>query len=149
MDDCEKFLAGQEPWIRAVLNGESGSPEIAKALARNDGIEALNSAQDRYEELLKRCPEHLREYRKIQRKLAADSATAGLPRNLPGRPRQDRLAQEARELKKGGLSYAAIARELNHRYPSRKDRKGNELPVTPEAVRKMLSRVRGKTPDKN
>ena len=63
-DECEKFLARQKPWVQAVLKGEHGSPDILPALAEPGGIKELHKVQDEYEELLKRCPKHLRQYRK-------------------------------------------------------------------------------------
>jgi hypothetical protein len=148
MDDCEKFLAQQKPWVSAVLKGEHEFPEIGAALAEPGGIEALNTARDEYERLLKQCPTHLRAYREREAKRAVDSALQFIPSVPPGRPRQVDLAQEAAQLERDGLSQSKIADELNRRYPDRHDRNGNRSPVTQEAVRKMLSRMRRVTPDK-
>ncbi len=63
-DECEKFLARQHPAVRAYCKGELSSPSIPPFVAVPGGIEALNKALDEYEELLKRCPKHEREYRK-------------------------------------------------------------------------------------
>jgi hypothetical protein len=73
-DKCERFLARQEPWVRAILKGEYESPDIPPALAAPGGFEALNEARDEYHEVLKSCPNHLREYRKLQAKLGATTA---------------------------------------------------------------------------
>jgi hypothetical protein len=110
MDDCEKFLAEQLPWVRAALKGEE-SPKILSALARPGGIERLQKALDEYEELLKHCPKHLRDYRKR----TADGAVSYLPSAESGRPasREVReLGREAAELFKQGHSYGEIAHKL-------------------------------------
>jgi len=58
-DECDRFLERQEPWVKAVLTGEQGSPDIRAALAKRDKpgwIEELGKAKDEYEELLNSAP---------------------------------------------------------------------------------------------
>jgi len=150
MDECEKFLKRQPTWIRALLTDQYDSPELRARMARPGGfdIPAYCRALDEYEELLRRCPRHLREYRKQQAKRAKENALAFLPSVKLGRPPEDSLAQEAKELEGARLSQSKIARELNRRHPNRRDSKGNPSPLTAEAVRKMLARRRRPTPDK-
>jgi hypothetical protein len=147
-DQLEEFLARQLPWVRGTLQGDPPSSEAISALQLPGGFEILGKAQDEYLELLKRCPQKLREYRKLQKKLAVESALRYVPSLQPGAPRLDALAQEARELEQAGLSQPDIARSLNRRFPERKDRKGNKKPLTAGAVRKLLERRRDETPDK-
>ena len=142
MDDCEKFLARQEPWVRAALKGEYESSEIGPALVEPGGIETFFKARDEYEEILKHCRKHLREYRKHEAKRGAEAALFGVPSVPVGAPPKDWLAREARELHAAGMSQPAIARELNKRHPGLQDRKGNVRPITSEVVRHHLSSLR-------
>jgi hypothetical protein len=106
----------------------------------------FGEAQDRYRELLKANPSKLREYRKLQKKLAAEIALLNVPPLRPGARRLDEVALEASQLAGTGLSQADIARTLNDKYPERKDRNGNKKPFTEESIRKLLKR--GRSPDK-
>jgi hypothetical protein len=117
-------------------------------MLQSDWPEVFGQAQDRYRELLKRYPEKLREYRKLQKRLGAQSALHDVPSVPLGAPREDKLAQEAGELEQSGLSQSDIASSLNLKYPDRQDRKGNKKPLTAESVRKLLGRRSGNTPDK-
>jgi septal ring factor EnvC (AmiA/AmiB activator) len=148
MDDCERFLAQQKPWIRAFLT-HVRLQTVLRAVDKQPGaIKALQRSLEEYQAILKHCPKHLREYRAREAKLAVQAALAGVPSPKVGRPREDVLAREAAQLQQQGLSQPKIADELNRIHPHRQDRKGNRSPVTEEAVRKMLSRRRKVTPDK-
>lgn len=151
LDDLEEFLSRQPSWIRKILEGDySLATEEHVQMQHSDWPELLGQAQDTYQELLRKHPEKLRQYRKLQRKLAANSAVLTLPKLRTGRPRQDSLAQEAEELRRSGLSQPKIAHELNRRYPDRKNRTGKKNPFTAEAVRKILGRHKRRiTPDKS
>ena len=118
-DECESFLAQQKPWISAVLRGENDSPDIARGLAEPGGTNALWKAMDEYEELLKRCPQHQREYRKQRVKNAMQSARNNMqqvfgpekPGRTPSRELQD-LGRKAAELYNQGHSFGEVARRL-------------------------------------
>jgi hypothetical protein len=117
-DECEKFLERQKPWVRAVLQSEPGSTDILPPLAALGGIEALSKAQDDYEELLKHCPRHLREYRRRTEANAKQSARATLQHLGPvkaGRPPsrevQERGKRAARLFDKG-LTGGQVAQRL-------------------------------------
>jgi hypothetical protein len=118
-DECESFLAQQKTWIRAVLRGENGSPDIGPGLAEPGGIEALNKAMDEYEELLKRCPKHRREYRKQRVKASMQSEQYTLqqvfgpdkPGRTPSREFQD-LGRRAAELYNQVHSWGEVALRL-------------------------------------
>ena len=143
------FLDRQLSWVRKALHGQPLSWEEMSALQQPGAFEILGNAQDEYLELLQHCPARLREYRKLQGKLAGKSALSKLPLVPPGAPRQDAVAQEAEELQRRGMSQPKIARALNLRYPNRKDGKGNKHPFSAEAVRKMLARRKREiAPDK-
>ena len=154
MDECERFIARQEPWIQSVLTGAVGNDESATAtevnaaLAQPGGIETLNKATDEYEELLKHCRKHLSEYRKQRKKQATQSALFGVPELPVGAPRKDWLADECSELERRGKSQTEIADELNLRYPNLTDRKGNRRAITVEVVRKQLAALRKRAPEK-
>lgn len=117
-DECEKFLARQESWVRAILEGEHGSTNILPALAAPGGIEALSKAQDEYEELLKHCPMHLRAYRERSETNAKRSARAGLLHLGPvkaGRPRSQEVQEQGRKAAKlfdKGLTGGEVALQL-------------------------------------
>ena len=143
----EEFLAQCPSWLRKALEGDFNFTPAERAdFARSNLFVIYGDARDAYLEILKKYPYRLREYRKLQRKLGAESAVWLLPSPKPGRPLQDDVAREAEDLERAGLSQPNIALELNRRYPDRKDRKGNPTPFTGEAVRKMLARRR--RPDK-
>ena len=145
----EDFLARHPSWLRKVIQGDFDLTRDEQAdMTQCNFPVVFGEANDAYIELLKRYPGRLREYRKLQKKLAIESVLAQLPSVTAGRPREDTLAQEANELKQAGMSQSEIARELNRRYPGRIDRKGNLRAITAESVRKMLARRRGSTPDK-
>jgi len=147
--NLEEFLARQSSWVRKCLHGDYAfTPDERADFLQSNWPEVLGQARDEYLELLKKCPERLREYRKLQKRLGADSALLGVPSLPPGAPRQDSLAREAGELERTGLSLPEIARSLNLKYPGRKDRKGNMKPHTAESVRKLLERRREIRPDK-
>jgi hypothetical protein len=146
-DELEDFLTRQPSWVREILRGEYSS-QATSAWLQPGGFELLGKAEDEYVELLKRYPAKLREYRKRMATIAKEGALSRLPSVPPGRPREKRLAREAEELAHTGLSQTKIAYELNRRHPDRRDNNGHLKPVTPEAVRKMLQRVREKAPDK-
>jgi hypothetical protein len=111
--------------------------------------ELYGEADDEYLELLRQCPERLRDYRKSAEKRGAKSALFGVPSIAAGAPRKDWLAQECWKLLQAGLSQLEIARELNLRHPNLKDKKGNPRPVTKEVVRKQLASFRKKNTGKN
>jgi hypothetical protein len=143
------FLARQPTWVRKILQGDYAlSPEESAEMQQANWPEVFGVAQDQYRVLLKRHPEKLREYRKLQKRLGAASGLWGVPSVPSGAPRQDALAREARGLEQAGLSQSQIAASLNSKYPNRKDRKGNKKPFTAESVRKLLDRRRGTSPDK-
>ena len=107
-DECEKFLARQKPWVRAFLQGERGQADILPPLAAPGGIEALYKAMDEYEELLKHCPMHLREYRQRTEANAKQSARASMLHlgpvkagRPPSREAQERGRRAARLFDKG------------------------------------------------
>jgi len=147
-DECEQFLARQKSWIRAVLKGDYGSPDIPPAMAAVGGIEELNKARDQYEEVLNACPKHLKEYRKLAARLGARTALFGVPSLVVGAPRKDWLAQECWQLQQIGLSQPEIAREMNLRYPDLRDKNGNLRPISKEVVRKHLASLRKGAPRK-
>jgi hypothetical protein len=117
MDDCEKFLLRQLPWVRAALEGED-SPEILPALARRGGIDRLNKALDEYEELLKLCPKHQREHGERMAESAKQRILAHLPPATRGR-RPSREVQEsgrkAAKLFKQGYTDGEVARKICER----------------------------------
>ena len=143
-----EFLAAGPSWLLKIFQLDSLSTEELSDLYQSFWWwQHLSSgkAQNDFERLLRRCPDEWRKYRKFCKKVALSR----LPSARPGRPRKDALADEARELKQAGLSQSEIADTLNRQYPNLKDRKGNDRPVTAEAVRKLLaSRRREITPDK-
>src|SRR5262245_5245819 len=79
-DECDRFLELQEPWIKAALTGEP--LDMLPGLAKPGGIEAFGKAKDEYEELLKGCPRHRREYRKRKVKDATQMARHDLERDF-------------------------------------------------------------------
>jgi hypothetical protein len=143
--EIEEFLARQPSWLRRILLGES--VELSDFVSEN-WPEMIGAARDQYEELLKTHPDKLREYRDLQKRLAAESAVAFISALKPGARRLDSFALEAKELEANGLTQADIAATLNERYPDRRDRKGNQKPFTEEGVRKLLGRRRTGPPDK-
>jgi hypothetical protein len=128
MDECERFLARQKPWIPSELTGEYESREILAALSQPGGIEALNKATDEYEVLISHCRRHLREYRKRRAREGSRSALWGLPGLPVGAPRKDWLRQECLELQRMGLSQPEIASELNKRSSEPQGSQGQPSP---------------------
>jgi hypothetical protein len=99
------FLARQPTWVRKILQGDYAlSPEESAEMQQANWPEVFGVAQDQYRVLLKRHPEKLREYRKLQKRLGAASGLWGVPSVPSGAPRQDALAREARGLEQAGLS---------------------------------------------
>lgn len=107
-DECEEFLARQKPWVQAVLKGEHGSPDILPALAEPGGIKELYKVQDEYEDLLKRCPKHLRQYRKYN----AGLHLGPIRRGRPASPQVQEQGRRAAELFKQGKTWGEIAHRL-------------------------------------
>jgi hypothetical protein len=147
--EIDEFLAGLKTWLQKYLRGDFAlnSDERADLLGCK-WPEVFGEAQDKYRELLKNDLPRLREYRKLQAKLGAESSLSGVPTLVEGAPRLDAHAQEARDLECSGFSQVEIANALNRKYPERRDRKGNKKPFTEGSVRKLLSRRRPRTPDK-
>ena len=147
--DVEEFLARQPSWRRKFLQGDNVlTPAERGEMTKGNWPEIYGDARDQYLELLKRHPNKLREYRKLQKKVALESALWLMPSLKPGAPRLDALALEASELEQSGLTQGDIAVSLNRKYPERQDRKGNKKPFTEESVRKLLKRRRASMPDK-
>ncbi len=147
--DVEEFLARQASWLRKFLQGGNVlTPAERGEMTKGNWPEIYGDARDQYLELLKRHPNKLREYRKLQKKVALESALWLMPSLKPGAPRLDALALEASELEQSGLTQGDIAVSLNRKYPERQDRKGNKKPFTEESVRKLLKRRRASMPDK-
>ncbi len=147
--DVEEFLARQPSWLRKFLQGDNVlTPAERGEMTKGNWPEIYGDARDQYLELLKRHPNKLREYRKLQKKVALESALWLMPSLKPGAPRLDALALEASELEQSGLTQGDIAVSLNRKYPERQDRKGNKKPFTEESVRKLLKRRRASMPDK-
>lgn len=123
-DECEKFLARQHPAVRAVLQGDHRSPQILSFLTAKGGIEKLYKAQDKFEELLKRCPRHLREYRARAEENAIQIARYRLSYLGPvksGRPASrevEELGRKAAKLFDKGMTGGEVAKHL---CPRRKD----------------------------
>jgi hypothetical protein len=109
--DLEEFLVAQPPWMRKLSEPGTLSPE-EWSYFWFWRLASSQKAQDVFERLLQRCPAKWREYRKRCKQVALRS----VPKGRRGRPRKDLLANEAVELREKGLSYGAIADELNRRH---------------------------------
>ena len=145
--ELEEYLARQSTWVRKFLQGDFALTRSERAdMLQSNWPEVYGKAQDEYLELLKKFPEKLREYRKLQKRLGTESALWGVPSLPPGAPRKDLLAQEALELQQRGMSQTSIASILNERHPNLTDRKGNPRPITSEVVRKMLASRKHESP---
>jgi hypothetical protein len=130
-EELRALLAQYPPWVERILR-INPSP---KNLHPYEGL------LDKYESILQRIPEKWREYRKAKKLYA--QRVLGPPRGRAGRPKKDALAEEARQLKAEGKSYAQVALALNNTHG-----KGT---TTPEAIRKLLTSRRkdqSTTPDK-
>jgi DNA-directed RNA polymerase specialized sigma24 family protein len=107
-DELEEFLAPLPSWHRKILQLDySLSPDEWSAWQQSDWLQAGGQVDDKYLELLKRCPEKWREYRKCKRKLAL----MDVPKALLGRPKTP--AKELAEilaLKDRGLNEDQIAK---------------------------------------
>jgi hypothetical protein len=145
----EEFLAQQPSWVSKILQGDYDLNAVEREeMIRADWPNIVGDAKDQYLEILRRNPKKLREYRELQKKLAAESALRNLPSLRPGPHRLDAIASEAKQLEQAGFTQAEIALSLSRKYPDRKDRKGNTKLFTAEGVRKLLKRRGFKTPDK-
>jgi len=146
-DRLASFLARQPSWVRKSLQGDYAlTPNERAEMLESDWPEVFGQAQDEYRELLRPCPAKLREYRKLQKRLASESALQSIPSVPLGAPRKDALAEEAMTLRLEGLSQNSIARKLNERHPNLADRAGNPRPITGEVVRKLLATRRQRIP---
>jgi len=143
----DEFLAQQCSWVRKFLQGNYAlTPEERADYVQSNWPEIFGQAQDEYRELLKACPERLREYRALQKKLGAENGLCDVPAMPLGSPRKVSRAREIKELRQGGMSQSAIAREMNKRHPNLTDRMGNPRPITKEVVRKVLNPNRRREP---
>ena len=98
-DECDRFLQRLEPWARAFLTAEEWDiVATLTALSEPGRVEAFCKVAREYDELLKRCPKHLRQHRK---RLVENATQAERNRLLLefGRTRQAvRLAKNCRTL---------------------------------------------------
>ena len=135
----EEFLCRKPSWLRKFLKHDYALTRDEQAeMTRSNWPKIFGQARDEYLELLTRCPERLREYRKLEERLGAKSAIWGLPSVPQGAPRKDALAGEAIALKQAGWSYAKIARELNRRH-------GPDT-TKPDAIRSLIRSRKAATP---
>ena len=123
-DECEVFLARQQPWIQAIFKGKEALDfiEVHGYFAFKD---ILWRAMDEYEELLRDCPMHFREYRRSREKLAMWTINITLPsikRGRPGRRSVRDLGRKAALLRQRGFTWGQVAQiacpqkdQLGHR----------------------------------
>jgi|SRR6516225_3623672 hypothetical protein len=119
-DECESFLARKEPWVRSFLTGEEWDIQVTfAALNEPGGVEAFLKTTREYDELLKRCPKHLREHRRRFVDKATQSERSRLlwefGKDKAGRtPRQELqdLGRRAAKLYNQGHSWGEVARRL-------------------------------------
>jgi hypothetical protein len=143
-EELAEFLAPYGPWLERCFRGDPSLDDLKTLSARGLGfsnIQAHGELQNEYERILKRIPARWREYCKIKSRVALE--VAGPPRGAPGRPKKDVLADEAKQLKSEGKSYAQVALALNSKH--------GEKTTTAEAVRKLLDSRKKKhstAPDK-
>jgi hypothetical protein len=143
-----EFLAAKPSWLRKIFQRHYDfTAEERKDMISANWILVYADAHDEFLELLAQCPDKLRDYRKLQRKIGAETALIGVPSLPSGAPPKDWLKDEAWELHQTGMSHPAVAVELNKRHPDLKDAKGNPRPITAEVVRKHLSAIK-KGPEK-
>ena len=114
-DSCEEFMSRQQAGIRAILRGDYASSDARAAWEAPNFCETLWRAMDAYEEILKNCPKHLREYRRQRIELAIWCVTVTLPTIKVGRPIdrkiQDRGRNAAR-LRIEGKTWGQVAKTL-------------------------------------
>jgi len=120
--------------------------EVRTALLEPGGFEIRLQSWNKYLELLRDCPERLREVRKLESRLASKVMLSSLPAVPPGAPVKQSRKNEISELHQRGLNHRQIAEELNRRYPDLRDRKGNLRPITKEVVAKDLASLRKQRP---
>lgn len=137
----DEFLAQQLPWVRKALRLEIDE-EVRTALLEPGGLKIRLESWNKYLELLRDCPERLREVRKLESRLASKVMLSSLPAVPPGAPAKEWREKEISELDQRGLNHRQIAEELNRRYPDLRDRKGNLRPTTKEVVAKVLAHLR-------
>jgi len=127
--ELKELLAQYPPWVERILKI---SPSPAN-------LRPYPGLREKYEGILQRIPNKWHEYRAARTQYA--QRVQGPPPGRAGRPRKDTLAEEAKELKAKGKSYAQIALALNAKHG-----KGT---TTKEAIRKLIgSRKPHPTPDK-
>lgn len=127
-EELKEFLAQYPRWMEEIL-WKAPSPA---------NLRLYPGVVEKYESILERIPEKYREYCQAKMKHLKRELLSVAP---SGRPRKDALAEEARQLRAEGKSYARTASELNRRH--------GQGTTTPENIRALLkSRKSVSTPDK-
>lgn len=131
-EELQELLDHYPPWVEKIF-WNSPSPT---------NLRPFKELLEKYESILQRIPDRWREYCQTKKKYASRYAQRVLG-PLPGRggrPRKDELAEEAKDLKSAGKSYAQISKTINLRHGA-----GT---TNPEAIRALLRSRKNPTPDK-
>lgn len=130
-EELRELLAQYPPWVERILWKNPSATNLRP----------YKGLLEKYESILERIPKKWREYRKAKKFYA--QRALGPPAGRAGRPRKDAEAEEARQLKSTGKSWAQVALALN--------KKHGEDTTTKEAVRRLVAsrkKKRPATPDK-